>query len=270
MNIVICVKYVPDATADRHFESDNTVDRVGVPGLLSELDEYAVEQALQLKEKNAGGEGAEESTVTALTVGPEEASEAIKKALQMGADKGVHVVDDAIAGSDYVSTSQVLAAAIKKIGEESAVDVVICGMSSTDATGSVIPAMLAERLDLPQVTLGSVVESQGSQFRIKRDGDTSTEVIGASAPLVLSVTDQSGEARYPSFKGIMAAKKKPLETWSLSDIGVDAGEVGLDAAWTKVADTEQRPPRTQGEVVTDEGGSGATALVEFLASKKFI
>src|SRR6188474_841163 len=115
MNIVVCVKYVPDATADRHFESDNTVDRVGVPGLLSELDEYAVEQALQLKEKN------EDSVVTALTVGPEAASEAIKKSLQMGADKGVHVVDDAIAGSDALATSQVLAAAIKKIGEESPV-----------------------------------------------------------------------------------------------------------------------------------------------------
>ncbi len=263
MNIVVCVKYVPDATADRHFESDNTVDRAGTPGLLSELDEYAVEQALQLKEKAEG----EEVEVTALTVGPEDAADAIKKALQMGADKGVHVVDDAIAGSDALATSQVLAKAIEKLGD---VDVVLCGMSSTDATMSVVPAMLAERLDLPQVTLGSVIERQDKQFRIKRDGDTSTEVIGATAPLVLSVTDQSGEARYPSFKGIMAAKKKPLETWSLSDIGVEADSVGLDAAWTAVEDTEERPPRTQGEIVTDEDGSGATALVEFLASKKFI
>ncbi len=266
MNIVVCVKYVPDATADRHFESDNTVDRVGVPGLLSELDEYAVEQSLQLKEKAAD----EEFTVTALCVGPEEASEAIKKALQMGADQGVHVLDDAIAGSDSLATSQVLAAAVKKLGEESPVDLVVCGMASTDASMSVVPAMLAERLDLPQVTLGSVIERQGKEFRIKRDGDTSTEVIGATAPLVLSVTDQSGEARYPSFKGIMAAKKKPFTTWSLSDLGVDAGEVGLSAAWTAVESTEERPPRTQGEVVTDENGSGATALVEFLASKKFI
>ncbi len=266
MNIVVCVKYVPDATADRHFESDNTVDRVGVPGLLSELDEYAVEQALQLKEKSDG----DDVEVTALTVGPEDAAEAIKKALQMGADKGIHVVDDAIAGSDYLATSQVLAAAIQKIGEGSPVDVVMCGMASTDATGSVVPAMLAERLDLPQVTLGSVIESQGKEFRIKRDGDTATEVIGATAPLVLSVTDQSGEARYPSFKGIMAAKKKPLDTWSLSDIGVDADQVGLDAAWSAVEGTEERPPRSQGEIVTDEDGSGATALVEFLASKKFI
>jgi electron transfer flavoprotein beta subunit len=267
MKIVVCVKYVPDATADRQFESDHTVDRVGVPGLLSELDEYAVEQALQLKEKAAADGGGEEVEITALTVGPAEAADAVKKALQMGLDKGVHVLDDAIAGSDYLATSQILAAAVQKIGE---VDLVMCGMASTDASGSVVPAMLAERLDLPQVTLGSVIERQGDQVRIKRDGDTSTEVIGATTPLVLSVTDQSGEARYPSFKGIMAAKKKPSETWSLADIGVEPGSVGIEAAWTKVQDTEARPPRTAGEVVTDEDGSGAKALVEFLASKKFI
>src|SRR4051794_10393286 len=268
MNIVVCVKYVPDATADQKFESDNTVDRVGVPGLLSELDEYAVEQSLQLREKNADPESV---TVTALTVGPEQAADAIRKALQMGADKGVHVLDEAVAGSDAPATSKVLAAAIQKLAENGqGGDVVVCGMASTDGAMSVVPAMLAERLDLPQVTLGSVVESQGDQFRIKRDGDTATEVIGATAPLVLSVTDQSGEARYPSFKGIMAAKKKPLETWSLSDIGVDASNGGLDAAWSAVEGTEERPPRSQGEIVTDEDGSGATALVEFLASKKFI
>jgi len=267
MNIVVCVKYVPDATADRHFEDDFTVDRVGVDGLLSELDEYAVEQALQIKEKS-GEDGTE---ITALCVGPEKATDAIRKALQMGLDKGVHVVDDAIAGSDAVATSKVLAAAVQKLGSDGqSVDLVVCGMASTDAAMSVVPAMLAERLDLPQVTLGSVIESQGKEFRIKRDGDTATEVIGATAPLVLSVTDQSGEARYPSFKGIMAAKKKPLETWSLADIGVDAGEVGLEQAWTKVEGTEARPPRTAGEIVTDEGGSGAEALVGFLASKKFI
>jgi electron transfer flavoprotein beta subunit len=198
MNIVVCVKYVPDATADRHFEEDNTVDRVGVDGLLSELDEYAVEQALQLKEKRAD----EEVTVTALCVGPEKAVDAARKALQMGVDSAVHVVDDAIAGSDYAATSLVLAKAIEKIGKP---DLVMCGMASTDASGSVVPAMLAERLGLPQVTLASVVETQGDQVRIKRDNEGSTEVIGATMPLVLSVTDQSGEARYPSFKGIMAA-----------------------------------------------------------------
>jgi electron transfer flavoprotein beta subunit len=262
MNIVVCVKYVPDATADRQFESDNTVDRVGVDGLLSELDEYAVEQALQIKEK--AGDGVE---VTALCVGPEKAVDAVRKALQMGADKGVHVLDDAIAGSDSIATSLVLAKAIEKIGP---VDLVMCGMASTDAGMSVVPAMLAERLGLPQVTQAAVVETQGDQVRIKRDGDAATEVIGGTMPLVLSVTDQSGEARYPSFKGIMAAKKKPLDVFSLADLGVDAGEVGLSVAWTAVEDTTARPPRTAGEIVKDEDGTGAKALADFLASKKFI
>ncbi len=265
MNIVVCVKYVPDATADRHFESDQTVDREGVDGLLSELDEYAVEQALQIKEK---GEG--ETTVTALCVGPEKGVDAVRKSLQMGADQGVHVLDDAIAGSDAVATSLVLAKAVEKIGADAAVDMVMCGMASTDGVMSVIPAMLAERLDLPQVTFASVVEVQGDQVRIKRDGDTATEVVGGTLPLVISVTDQSGEARYPSFKGIMAAKKKPLETYSLSDLGVEADQVGLSVAWSEVQETTERPPRTAGEIVTDEDGSGATALTEFLASKKFI
>jgi electron transfer flavoprotein beta subunit len=264
MNIVVCVKHVPDATADRRFESDNTVDRVGVDGLLSELDEYAVEQALQIKEKNEGAE------VTAVCIGPEKAVDAVRKALQMGVDKGVHVLDDAIAGSDAIATSLVLAKAIEKIGAETKVDLVVAGLASTDAGMSVVPAMLAERLGLPQVTLASVVETQGDQIRIKRDGDSATEVIGGTMPLVLSVTDQSGEARYPSFKGIMAAKKKPLEVWSLGDIGVEADQVGLGAAWTSVEDTTARPPRTAGEIVTDEDGSGATALTEFLAAKKFI
>jgi electron transfer flavoprotein beta subunit len=266
MNIIVCVKYVPDATADRKFEDDKTVDRVGVDGLLSELDEYAVEQALQLKEKA----GDSEVEVTALCVGPEKAVDAVRKALQMGADKGIHVVDDAIAGSDAIATSLVLAKAVEKAGAEAKVDLVMCGMASTDASMSVVPAMLAERLSWPQVTMASVVESHGDQVRIKRDGDTATEVIGASMPLVLSVTDQSGEARYPSFKGIMAAKKKPLDVWSLSDLGVDAGDGGLSVAWTAVEETTARPPRTAGEIVKDEDGSGAAALTEFLASKKFI
>jgi len=270
MNILVCVKYVPDATADRRFEDDNTVDRVGVDGLLSELDEYAVEQALQLKEKAGEASDGQSVEVTALCVGPERAVDAVRKALQMGADKGIHVVDDAIAGSDAVATSLVLAKAVEKAGSEGKVDLVVCGMASTDGSMSVVPAMLAERLSWPQVTMASVVETQGDQVRIKRDGDTATEVVGATMPLVLSVTDQSGEARYPSFKGIMAAKKKPLDTWSVSDLGVDAGEVGLSVAWSEVEETTARPPRTQGEIVKDDGGSGATALTEFLAAKKFI
>ena len=253
MNIVVCVKYVPDATGDRHFEDDKTVDRVGVDGLLSELDEYAVEQALQIKEK---AESPDDVVVTALCVGPEQAVDAVRKALQMGADQGVHVSDEAIA--------------IERGTEKGSYDLVMCGMASTDGTMSVVPAMLAERLGLPQLTLASKVETQGDQVRIQRDGDIATEVVGGTMPLVLSVTDQSGEARYPSFKGIMAAKKKQLETLSLSDLGVDAGDVGLSVAWSSVEDTTAHPPREAGEIVKDEDGTGAKALADFLAAKKFI
>ncbi len=271
MNILVCVKHVPDATADRRFGDDKTVDRVGVDGLLCELDEYAIEQALQMKDKAGDGE----VEVTALCVGPEPAGDAVRKALQMGVDRGIHVVDDGIAGSDAVATSLVLAKAVEKAGatepgDQGRVDLVVCGMASTDGEAGVVPAMLAERLSWPQVTMASVVETQGNQVRIKRDGDVATEVVGATLPIVLSVTDQTGEARYPSFKGIMAAKKKPLEIWSLRDLGVDVGEVGLSAAWSEVIEATARPPRSQGEIVKDDEGSGAAALTEFLVSKKFI
>jgi electron transfer flavoprotein beta subunit len=258
MKIVVCVKYVPDATADRKFNSDGTVDRVGVDGVLSELDENAVEEALKIKE-------AGDAEITLLTVGPEQARAAILKGLQLGADAGVHVLDDAIHGSDAVGTSLVLAKAL----ERQEFDIVMCGMASTDGSMSVVPAMLAERLNLPQVTFGGEVTLDGSVVRIRRDGDAATETVEATMPLVLSVTDQANEPRYPSFKGIMAAKKKPVETLSLADLGVRPDEVGLDAAWTSVSGFEARPPRTAGKVVTDDG-SGADQLVAFLAEKKFI
>jgi electron transfer flavoprotein beta subunit len=259
MNIVVCVKYVPDATGERTFDpTDNTVDRVGVDGLLSELDEYAIEEALKLADAS-GGE------VTVLTMGPDEASTAVRKALQMGAHRGVHVSDDAIAGSDSVGTSLVLAAALERLEY----DLVLCGMASTDGSMGVVPAMLAERLGVPQLTLVSEVDVDGSVVTGRRDGDTATEVISASLPVVLSVTDQTNEPRYPSFKGIMAAKKKPVESWTLADLGIDPAAVGLAAAWTTVTSFAARPPRTAGTIVTDEG-NGGEQLAEFLATQKFV
>jgi electron transfer flavoprotein beta subunit len=260
VNIVVCVKYVPDAQSERTFESDNTTERESVDGLLSELDEYAVEEALAIAEAGDG-----DTEVTVLTMGPEPAAAAVKKALQMGAHKGVHVNDEAIAGSDAVATSRVLAAAVDRIG---GVDLVLTGLGSTDGVMSVVPAMLAERLGLPQVTFASELTVEGGSVRIRRDGDVASETVEASLPAVVSVTDQINEPRYPSFKGIMAAKKKPVETWSLADLGVEPSEVGLGAAWTTVVSVQQRPPRSQGEVVTDEGQGGA-ALADFLTSRKF-
>ncbi len=262
MKIVVCVKHVPDATADRRFEADGTVDRVGVDGLLSELDEYAVEQALQVKERLGS-----DSEVTVLTVGPEKAADAIRKALQMGADKGVHVLDGAIAGSDALATSLVLSRAVTRVGY----DLVVCGLASTDGAMGVVPAMLAERLGVPGVTLaGSVEEVDATRLRVRRDDDAASLLVEGDLPAVLSVTDQTGEPRYPSFKGIMAAKKKPVETWSLADLDLTPDQVGLSSSWSVVEATEPRPPRTAGEIVADDGGGGAKALVDFLASKRFV
>ena len=257
-NIVVAVKYVPDATADRKFNADNTVDREGVDGLLSELDEYAVEQALQIIE---AGEG----EVTVLTVGPADAADAVRKALQMGADKGVHVIDDAVHGSDVFATAKILAEAIKKIDH----DLVIFGMGSTDSNTGVVPSLVGDLLGVPAVTFGGKLTLEGDTVTIGRDGDTATLEVQATLPAVVSVTDQTDEARYPSFKGIMAAKKKEVDEWTLADLGLDGGSVGLDAAWTKVESNEPRPSRSAGEIVTDEG-DGGVKLVEFLASKKFV
>ena len=263
MKIVVCVKFVPDAQQGPRFAADLTTDRAGVAGHLSELDEYAVEEALTIAGTQAG------STVTVLTVGPEQASEAIRKALQMGADAGAHVLDDALHGSDALATSLVLAAAVGKLEH----DLVIMGMASTDGAMSVVPAMLADRLGEPQLTFAGAVEvsvrGAGGTVRIERDGDASTEVIEASLPAVVSVTDQINTPRYPTFKGIMAAKKKPVQTWSLADLGIAPEQVGASAAWTVVDDVTARPPRQAGQVVPDDG-EGGRKLVDFLAGAKLV
>ena len=259
LRIVVTVKYVPDATGDRHFADDLTVDREDVDGLLSELDEYAVEQALQIADE------ADDAEVTVLTVGPEDAKDALRKALSMGADKAIHVEDDDLHGTDVLGTSLVLAKAVEKAG----FDLVISGMASTDGTAGVVPALLAERLGVPQVTLLSEVSVADGAVSGRRDGDAASEQLAAALPAVVSVTDQSGEARYPSFKGIMAAKKKPVTSWDLSDLDIEAGEVGLEGAWTVVDSAAERPARTAGTIVKDEG-EGGKQLAEFLAGQKFI
>jgi len=259
LRIVVAVKYVPDATGDRHFAEDLTTDRDAVDGLLSELDEYAVEQALQI------AEAADDAEITVLTVGPEDAKDALRKALSMGAHKAVHVEDDALHGSDAMATSLVLAKAVEHTGY----DLVVTGMASTDGTMGVLPALLAERLGIPQLTLLSEVKVENGTVTGRRDGDTASEQLQATLPALVSVTDQSGEARYPSFKGIMAAKKKPVESLDLSDLGIDQSEVGLAGSWSAVDSATERPARTAGTIVKDEG-EGGKQLAEFLASQKFI
>jgi electron transfer flavoprotein beta subunit len=259
MNIVVCVKQVPDTWAERTLRPDDSrLDRASVDGVINELDEYAIEEGLRLAEAH-GGE------VTILTMGPNKASESIRKALSMGADKAVHLIDEGLAGSDGLQTSAALAAVLGRIG----FDLVIVGAESTDARMGVMAAMLAERLGVPQVSLASKVEVDGSALRIQRQTDYGYDKVEASLPAVISVVEKINEPRYPSFKGIMAAKKKPVETLSLADAGLDAAAMGLAGAATEVVSFAKRPPRQAGTIVKDEGDGGAKAA-EFLVTQKFI
>ena len=264
MFIVVCVKQVPDTWSEKKLAaSDSTLDRAATDPVMNEMDEYAVEEALKLQEAH-GGE------VTILCMGPDAATETVRKALSMGADKAIHVIDDGLHGSDALATSLALAKAIDKAG---GFDLVLLGSESSDARMSVVPAMLAERLGLPQLTFAKEVTINtvdgATEISIKRLTDDGYQVVEASTPAVVSVVEKINEPRYPSFKGIMAAKKKPVETYGLADLGVDAGEVGTAGAWSKVESFEAAPPRQAGTVVTDEG-EGADKLLEFLASKKFV
>jgi electron transfer flavoprotein beta subunit len=259
MKIVVLVKQVPDTAADKRLDPDTlAVDRGAVDGLINEMDEFAIEEALQLIEKH-GGE------VTVVSMGPEDATDAYKKALQMGADKAVFLTDPALAGSDALATSYALAQVLGTLEY----DLVILGSEASDARTSLVPALLAERLGLPQLTFASKVEVDGTAIKINRLTDYGHDVVEAALPAVVSVVEKINEPRYPSFKGIMAAKKKPVDTLDTAGAGIEAGQVGWAGSRSKVVDATVAPPRAKGTIVTDEG-NGGVELVEFLASKKFV
>ncbi len=259
MNIVVCMKQVPDTWSERTLkDGDSTLDRDSADAIINELDEYAIEEGLRLAEAH-GGE------VTILSMGPAKTSESIRKALSMGADKAVHLTDEGLAGSDAVQTSLAIAQVLGRIG----FDLVILGCESTDARMGVLAAMLAERLDVPQLSFASKVETDGTMISIHRQADYGYDKVEAMLPAVVSVVEKINEPRYPSFKGIMAAKKKPVETLGLADAGIDPGLVGLAASATEVLSFAKRPPRQAGTIVTDEG-EGGTQAAEYLAAQKFI
>ena len=259
MNIVVLVKQVPDTWAERKLsDSDKTLDRASVDVVMNEIDEYAVEEALRIKE-SSGGE------VTVLTMGPERAVETIRKALSMGADKAVHLTDPALAGSDAVQTSYALAQVLSTLEY----DLVIAGSEATDSRMSIMTALLAERTGQPQLTGARKVTADGGTVRIERQTEGGYDVVEAPTPALVSVVEKINEPRYPSFKGIMAAKKKPLTTLSIADAGIDAGQVGLASAPSQVASFSNKPPRSAGQVVKDEG-DGGVKIVEFLASQKLV
>jgi electron transfer flavoprotein beta subunit len=263
VKIVVCVKQVPDSWAEKKLDpTDKTLDRESADAVVNELDEYGIEEALQLQERLGGPD---QVSVTVVSMGPEKAAESVRKGLQMGADDGVLVADPALHGSDAVATSLVLAAVVERL----APDLVIFGSESTDARMSVVPAMVAERLGRPMLTFANKVEVDGTTIRTHRVTDYGYDVVEGSLPAVVSVVEKTNEPRYPSFKGIMAAKKKPLETLTLADLGLSADTVGLTGSWSQVDDFAARPPRQKGTIVNDEG-DGGVKLAEFLAGQKFI
>jgi electron transfer flavoprotein beta subunit len=261
-NIVVLIKQVPDTWSERRLsDGDYTLDREAADAVLDEINERAVEEALLIKEKEGG-----DSTVTVLTAGPERATEAIRKALSMGADKAVHLVDEGMHGSDMVQTGWALARAL---GTIEGTELVIAGNEATDGVGGAVPAIIAEYLGLPQLTHLRKVTVENGKVVGERETDDGVFTVEASLPAVISVNEKINEPRFPSFKGIMAAKKKEVTTLTLAEIGVEADEVGVANAGSKVTASTPKPPKTAGEKVTDEG-DGGTKIAEYLVGQKMI
>jgi electron transfer flavoprotein beta subunit len=260
MKIAVCVKQVPDSWAEKKMVN-GVLDRESVDAVLNDLDEYAVEEALRIAEAHGGNEEGGAHTVTVISMGPERATEAVRKALSMGANDAILVTDTALAGADALATSAVLA----KVIADGGYDLVICGTESTDARMSVVPAMISARLGWAQLTFASkvTVDPAGS-VSITRVTEAGVDEISAAFPCVISVVEKINEPRYPSFKGIMAAKKKTIEQKDLAAVGASA-----QSAWSQVNDATPRPPRAAGVKINDEG-NGGEALVNFLAEKKLI
>jgi electron transfer flavoprotein beta subunit len=262
MNIVVLVKQVPDTYSERKLDaSDGRLDRDATDAVLDEINERAVEAALQIKEANDGSE------VTVVTMGPDRATDAIRKALSMGADKAVHLSDPALAGTDTVGTAKALAALIT--AADGGYDLVLAGNEASDGRSGATPAMVAEILGVPALTHAREVTVDGSSVTVRRETDDGVTVLQADLPAVVSVNEKINEPRYPSFKGIMAAKKKPVSTLTLADAGIDAASVGGDGALSSVTSAQPKPPKSAGEKVTDEG-DGGQKIAAFLVSQKLI
>jgi electron transfer flavoprotein beta subunit len=260
VKIVVCIKQVPATGADKRYTDDLTLDRASVDAIINPLDEYAIEQALRLADAGAA------DSVTYLSMGPDQAAEALRRALAMGGDDAVLVTDPALAGADEWATAKVLAAALDKLSP----DIALMGMASDDARGSLVPGAVAAMRDVPLLSYGSELVIDGASARVRRLSATGFDWLSAPLPVVATVTDQVGEPRYASLKGIMAAKRKPMETWALGDIGLSADELN-GAALTRVTDAqppEQKAPTERIENLP--AAEAATKIADWLAARKLI
>jgi electron transfer flavoprotein beta subunit len=254
VNIVVCVKHIPDPNLPPQLDGYR-LKREGVQGVLDPGDEFGVEAGLQLKEAH-GGE------VTLVSMGPPAASEAIRKGLSMGADKGILVSDDALQEADALATARVLAAAIAR----QPFDLVVAGVESTDGYTGTMPSTLAEFLDIPQITFAKHLEPSDGSITVQRQTAEGYHVVECPFPLLITVTAGVNEPRYASFKGIMSAKKKPVEQLSLSDLGLSSDDVARKQSVVELVPAEERKA---GEVVRDDG-DGGRRITEFLVDAKVI
>ena len=256
MKIVVLVKEVPDTYGDRKLNLETGLaDRAASEAVIDEIGERALEVALSYADKNAGTE------VVVLSMAPESASTTLRKGLAMGAASAVQVIDEGLLGADLGLTAEVLAAAIQRTGY----DLVIAGNLSTDGSGGVVPAMVAELLGVPSVTSLNSVEIGDGTVSGERASDGATMTVSAPLPAVVSITEALPDARFPNFKGIMAAKKKPFETLSLADLSIEAED--HSAAHSIVIALSEKPPRAAGVKIVDEGDAGEK-LAEFLIQNR--
>ncbi|MEN3313193.1 MAG: hypothetical protein V7645_2522 [Actinomycetota bacterium] len=257
MKIAVCVKQVPEGHS-RIDPGTKRLDRSG-EGALNGFDANAVEEALRLKDATGQGE------VVLVSLGPAKAQDALRKALAMGADRSVLITDEAAAGSDLVATSFALA---KALDRESA-DLILFGQQAGDSDGAVLWAAVADRLRLPVVSQAAEVTHADGRLKVKRQTEFGYDVIEATLPAVVAVSDAINEPRYPSLKGIMGAKSKPQETVSLSDLGVETDRAGQQGSRTEVFALNDPPPRGDSKKIED-GGNGAQAILDFLAEKRLV
>ncbi len=262
MKILVPVKLVPDTSADKRIDpATKRLVRTGVETVLNPFDEYAIEAALQVKEK-AGAD----ATVTIVTMAPDSGKEVVRKALAMGADDALLLSDAGCAGSDVWGTAYALAAAIKKYG----FDLVVTGTQSTDAGTGELPGALAEYLGVPGLTYARKLELDGTTVRVERETDTGYQKISAPLPALVSVTKSANEPRYPSLKGIMGAKKKTIAALTLAELALDR-PIGGDGAKTELIELADPPARGKARIVeAADGADGARIIVEFLKEKKLI
>jgi electron transfer flavoprotein beta subunit len=258
VKIAVCVKEVPDASAPKRIDPQAfRLDR-SVPGALNDFDTHALEEALRLNESGDG-------EVVAVLMGPPKAADSLRKALAIGADRSVHIADDALAGSDLVATSKALAKAL----ERESPDLILFGQQSADSDGAVLWAAVADRLRLPVISQAASLEHSEGKAKVKRQTEYGYDVIEAPLPCVVAVSDAINEPRYPSLKGIMGAKKKPQESVALSDLGLDPEDVGDPGSRTEVYAVGEPPARGESRRIEDNGDA-AEAILEYLTEKKLV